>query len=121
MYVATLTGDINIALNLLTVVTLVAAALILTRSKVRKDNYNDLKERVDILEKEREEARKQHLENQRAIASLEGQLKTYKEIPLKQIADSLAKLADSNAQIKDNGEAILETLKTSAISVVPEQ
>jgi hypothetical protein len=96
---ANITGNLNLALNAITVVVLFVAALFATRSKVKKDNYNDLKERVDILEKERDEARIQHLENQKAIANLEGQLKTYKEIPLKQIATSLSELSLSNGQI----------------------
>jgi len=74
-------------------------AFYVVRSKVKDENLNDLKERVAILEKEREEARTQHIENQKAIANLEGQLKTYKEIPLKAIAASLSELSQSNGQI----------------------
>ena len=70
-------------------------------SKVKTDNLKDLKERVAILENEREQARQQHMENQKAIANLEGQLKTYKEIPLKQIAASLSELSISNNRILD--------------------
>jgi hypothetical protein len=80
-------------------------------SKVKNDNLSDLKERVAILEKEREEARDQHVANQRAIANLEGQLNTYKEIPLKDIARSLQELSKSNDQI-------LSTLQTSANTLV---
>ena len=108
MLFATLTGNINIILNALTVVVLVVASVFATRSKIKRDNYNDLKERVDILEREREESRMQHQESVKAIANLEGQLKTYKEIPLKQIADTLTELSTSNSQI-------LMTLKNSAL------
>ena len=78
---------------------LVAGAVLILMSKVKTDNLNDLKERVAILEQEREEARKQHVENQKAIAHLEGQLATYKEIPLKSIAKSLDELSKSNGKI----------------------
>lgn len=78
---------------------LVAGAVLILMSKVKTNNLNDLRDRVKILEEEREEARRQHIENQKAIANLEGQLATYKEIPLKSIAKSLEELSKSNKQI----------------------
>lgn len=87
---------------------LVAGAALILLSKVKTNNLNDLKERVAILENEREEARRQHLENQKAIANLEGQLATYKEIPLKSIAKSLNELSKSN-------NLILNRLEKSAV------
>lgn len=86
----------------------VVGAVLTLMSKVKNDNLSDLKERVGILEKEREDARQLHLENQKAIANLDGQLKTYKQIPLKKIADSLDSLSQSNAQI-------LSVLENSAV------
>lgn len=94
--------------NILGPITLIGGAILILASKVKTDNLSDLKDRVEILEKEREEARKQHIENQKAIANLEGQLSTYKEIPLKQIASSLDKLSTSN-------DKILTVLEKSAI------
>lgn len=79
----------------------VGGAVLILTSKVKSDNLADLKERVAILEKEREEAKAQHLENQKAIANLEGQLATYKEIPLKEIASTLTSLEASNQNIYD--------------------
>lgn len=108
MNFATVTGNINIALNAITIAVLFAAGVFATRSKVKRDNYNDLKERVYILESERDEARQQHLDNQKAIANLQGQLKTYKEIPLQRIDKSLSLLAESNSMI-------LKTLQNSAL------
>jgi len=87
----------------------VGAVLILT-SKTKSNNLSDLKERVEILEKEREYAREQHIDNQKAIANLEGQLSTYKEIPLKSIAQSLQALP----LIVTSNQQILDTLNRSA-------
>lgn len=80
-------------------ISLVISAILVLTSKVKTDNLNDLKERVDILEKELKYAHDQHNDNQKAIANLEGQLTTYKEIPLKSIANSLAKLSYSNSKL----------------------
>lgn len=104
-------STISLAITISGYISLVVGAVLVLMSKVKTDNLNDLKERVEILEKEREDAREQHIENQRAISNLEGQLNTYKEIPLKSIASSLEalpKIVDSNSQI-------LETLKGSAV------
>lgn len=110
---------------------LVAGSAMILLSKVKTDNLNDLKERVEILEKEREEARRQHIDNQKAIANLEGQLATYKEIPLKSIAKSLDELSKSNGKIldrleksaalaqrnKNDGGLLVKTKKTNPLDV----
>ena len=92
----------------------VAGAITIVFSRTKTENLKDLKERVDMLEKDREESRAQHLENQKAIANLEGQLSTYKEIPLKSIATSLEQIAKSNG-------SILERLDKSAIALSTEK
>lgn len=91
------------------------------RNKTKDDNLRDLLQRVEILEKEREYARQQHIENQKAIAGLEGQLKTYKDIPLKEIADSLKNLALSEKNIiailNENARIAQEALATGGVLV----
>jgi len=94
-----MTLNLNNWLNIITLIVMGVVGFYVVKSKVKDQNLKDLKDRVDILEKERDEARTQHLENQKAIANLEGQLKTYKEIPLKQIATSLSELYTSNSRI----------------------
>lgn len=100
--------NLNTYLNILSLVAMAVVAFYVVRSKVKDENLKDLKDRVEILEKEREEAREQHIENQKAIANLEGQLQTYKDIPLRRIDESLALLASGN-------ESILAVLENSAI------
>ena len=104
----------------------VTSAVLILTSKVKTSNLNDLKERVEILEKElvyskqlleteRKEANSRHVDNQKAIANLEGQLTTYKEIPLKSIASSLEKLAENTRMTEKSNGLILKTLKESAL------
>lgn len=88
----------------------ILGAVVLLMSKTKSDNIKDLIDRVAILEKEREYSREQHVGNQKAISHLEGQLSTYKEIPLKSIADSLASLP----MIVESNQQILNTLNRSA-------
>lgn len=101
-------GKFNLLRDIAGYAALVVGAILVLASRVKTENLKDLKERVEILEREREEARQQHLENQKAIANLEGQLSTYKEIPLKQIAGSLTELSKSN-------DKILTVLQNSAV------
>ena len=79
----------------------VAGAITIIFSKVKNENLKDLKDRVEILEKEREIARKEHIANQKAIGVLEGRVKIYKDLQLKSIADS--------------NKQILDVLKSSAL------
>lgn len=109
----------------------VIGAFILIFSRVKNENLKDLQERVKILEAERNLAQQQHLENQKAISNLEGQLATYKEIPLKSIASSLEKLSISNVEIlailqssaiisqkeKNDGGILVKTRETNPLNV----
>ncbi len=92
----------------------VVGAITVIFSRVKTENLKDLKERVDILEKDREESRVQHIENQKAISNLEGQLSTYKQIPLKSIAQSLKDLSESQKDTARTNGLILKTLDNSA-------
>jgi hypothetical protein len=102
-------------------VALAGGAILMLLSRVKNENLKDLKERVEILEKERTYAHEQHLENQKAISNLEGQLKTYKEIPLTKIADSLESLAVSNNEIRDtiknSGGMLVQTKDKNPLAV----
>ena len=82
--------------------------------KIKNANIKDLRERVEILEKERveykqmlvderEQSREQHVQNQKAIAKLEEKVSIYKDL-------QLSSIAETNKQI-------LETLKSSAITL----
>ena len=94
----------NIILNVLSLVAILGSAWVVINSKVKSENLNDLKDRVEILEKERDESRQEHLANKESIAMLQGKLDAYREIPLKFIPEALEALIKSNNQI-------LETLK----------
>ena len=77
----------------------VMGATILLFSRVRNENMKDLQERVRILESERAVSEKQHLENQKTISNLEGQLQIVKDIPLRKISSSLEEIVKSNNRI----------------------
>lgn len=67
--------------------------------KILKETNALLKEQNDELKADNKEWQKKHVENERAIANLQGQLDTLKDIPLQQIAASLESISNSNAKI----------------------
>jgi len=105
-------STISVARDVAGYFALVVGAVLVLRSKIKTDNLRDLKERVEILEKElvyskealekeREQARQQHVTNREAIARLQAQVELYKDLQLKTIADT--------------DQEILNTLKKSAV------
>lgn len=93
---------------------LIALVLVATRRNVDKEVQKNqdtliqtLKDRLDIVESENKELKKSHIDNARSIGDLQGQIKVLRDIPLKEIAVSMAKVAESQEHIikllKDNG------------------
>ena len=100
---------------------LIVSSVLAIRSQLPKQTIQNQKElietyekRLKALEDEEKANKKQHLENVKAIADLQGQIKVYKEIPLQQIADSMKELANTNKQIlaRLQTEEVTETVKT---------
>lgn len=70
-----------------------------------KETIRNQKELIELLTTQVNELRTLHLENEKAISKLSGQIEVYKEIPLKDIATSLQ-------QISSNQVNILEVITT---------
>jgi hypothetical protein len=60
---------------------------------------NTLKDRLDILQDENKELMHKHIENEKAIADLQGQIKVYKELPLQKLADNMDEITKTNKSI----------------------
>jgi metal-dependent amidase/aminoacylase/carboxypeptidase family protein len=54
------------------------------------------------------------LEWTQAVAELQGQIKVYKELPLRELADGIAKVVDISKENAISNQHILETLRESA-------
>jgi len=100
---------------------LIVSSVLAIRSQLPKQTIQNQKELIETYEKRLKaledqalEDKKQHIENVKAIADLQGQIKVYKEIPLQQIADSMKELANTNKQIlaRLHTEEVTETVKT---------
>lgn len=67
-----------------------------------------LKDRLDVLQEENKELMSKHIENEKAIADLQGQIKVYKELPLQKLADNMDEITKTN-------KSILQLLEKSKI------
>lgn len=81
----------------------------------QKDLIETYEKRLKALEDQKDEDRKQHIENVKAIAELQGQIKVYKELPLQEMAQAMQKISLVNETIAKSNEQILSTLKNSAL------
>lgn len=69
------------------------------KSQTTRQTITSQKELIDTLKTQVDELRTLHIDNEKAIAKLSGQLEVYKEIPLKDIADSLKGLNETQTKI----------------------
>jgi hypothetical protein len=101
--------------NIFIVSTAVGGALLYFRTRIPQQNVTQLtaltatyEKRITALEEEIKGYHKTSIENAKALADLQGQIKVYKELPLRELADGIKTVADSN-------DEILQTLKKSAL------
>lgn len=76
-----------------------ATELIANLQKLRETDKAEFMRRIKALENRHAEDERLHNENSKAIADLQGQLKTYKELPLVTLADGIKEVAASNKEI----------------------
>jgi hypothetical protein len=81
----------------------------------QKSLIETYEKRLKALEDQKEEDHKTQIENVKAIADLQGQIKVYKELPLQQMAKAMEEISRVNKAIADSNTEILRTLKSSAL------
>lgn len=64
-----------------------------------KATIQSQKELIDTLTNQVRELRTLHIENEKAISKLSGQVEVYKEIPLSELASSMKSMAETQAVI----------------------
>lgn len=117
--------DSQVTQNLLIAIVFIGGIILYVKSRQPAQtlkNYKDLVEsqdkRIKALEDQRLEDQRQHVENIKAIADLQGQVKVYKELPLKELAEGMKRNNELSNKNNELSTSILETLKGSAITLV---
>ena len=70
--------------------------------------------RIKALEDELRVNHQMQLDNVAAIAELQGQIKVYKELPLRELADSINKVVEISQSNADSNKKILQVLQQTA-------
>lgn len=103
-------------------VSLAVGSILALFSRIPKQtitNYEQLsiaqEKRIAALEEQSKIDHKNHLENIKAIADLQGQIKVYKELPLQEMAKAMQDISDGNKAIAESNRQILLSLQSSAM------
>lgn len=84
-----------------------------------------LEKRIEVMEFENKEQLKKHIENEKAIAALQGQIAVYKELPLQDIAKSLKALENLPQEFEKitqaNSQKILDAVSNVTVQNVKQQ
>lgn len=81
----------------------------------QKSLIETYEKRLKALEDQKEADHKTQIENVKAIADLQGQIKVYKELPLQEMAKAMEEISRVNKGIADSNTEILHTLRSSAL------
>lgn len=91
----------------------------------QKELIAALQSRLDLMQGENAELNSKHVENEKAIAELQGQIKVYKELPLQDIASSLKALESLPIKFKEasdnNTSRVLNAIQHVSVQTVDKQ
>ena len=112
--------DLNLAFSVIGYSGFIIGGILYARSKVPNQtitNYKLLSEsqdkRIKGLEDQSKIDQKNHMDNIKAIADLQGQIKVYKELPLQEMAAAMQKMSTVNEGIAKSNELILAAIRSS--------
>ena len=110
--------NINIILDALSLIALLGGGFIVVRNKASKENIKQQGELISTLtainatyKQEIIELKASHIANTKAIAHLEGQIKTLKEVPLHRIMGGIEMIERTNQSIAETQAKIVDLIK----------
>lgn len=93
----------------------IVLAALFVKSRIPKETIEQQGKLIEALTARQTELLAAHVANEKAISELQGQIKVYKELPLRQIADSLKILETLPAEFErishDSQQQIINSLK----------
>lgn len=114
-------NDPQLIQNVVIAITFIGGLYLYTRNRIPERNVKNLtmltntyEKRIVALEDELKSNHQLQLENVKAIADLQGQVKVYKELPLRELADGIAEVVTISKQNAASNDAILKQLQKSA-------
>jgi hypothetical protein len=113
-------------------IAVIAIAVVYVRSRIPKQTIEEqgkliaaLQLRIETMAEENKSLYQKHIDNEKAISDLQGQIKVYKELPLKDIALSLKALEGIPGEFeritKANTKQILNAVSNVKVQKVGHQ
>lgn len=97
------------------IITGIILAVLFIKSRIPKETIEQQGKLIEALTARQTELLAAHVANEKAISELQGQIKVYKELPLRQIADSLKILETLPKEFErisnDSQQKIIQSLK----------
>lgn len=120
--------DIGTIVSVSGYVSFIIGGILYARSKVPSQtisNYKDLTEsqekRISALEAQAAIDHQNHIDNIKAVADLQGQIKVYKELPLQEMAAAMQDISTVNQGIAKSNQMILDKLNSQTGVVMWQQ
>jgi len=85
--------------GLIIITSVVGIIFALLKTGTTKATIQSQKELIETLTAQVNELRNLHIENEKAISELHGQVSVYKELPLNQLSTSMAEIAKAQKDI----------------------
>ena len=85
--------------GLIVITSVVGIIFALLKTGTTKATIQSQKELIETLTAQVNELRNLHIENEKAISELQGQVSVYKELPLNQLSTSMAEIAKAQKDI----------------------
>ncbi len=85
--------------GLVVITSVVGIIFALLKTGTTKATIQSQKELIETLTAQVNELRNLHIENEKAISELQGQVSVYKELPLNQLSTSMAEIAKAQKDI----------------------
>lgn len=108
------TTNINPLNDILLAIAFVGGVIVYTRGRIPQQTIKNLQDLVDSQTKSIAELKESRIEDAKAIGTLQGQVKVYKELPLKSLADGIKEVANISKENATSNQKILEVLTTTA-------
>lgn len=99
---------IRLAEGIIVLAGIAAVVYAVFKNQTVKQTIQSQKELIETLKVQVDELRTLHIDNEKAIAKLSGQLEVYKEIPLKEISKSLNSIDTGIKLLHDDHKVILK-------------
>jgi hypothetical protein len=109
-------------------ITIIGGSILYARNRIPQQNVQNLtalvstyEKRIKAMEDELKDSHNLQLQNVSAIADLQGQVKVYKELPLRELADGINEVVKISKENAVSNQHILETLQRSAAALSTEK